>query len=157
MSLKITFRGGGIQGRSGLQGSGDLRKNIAKLTREMPKEVARATFQEFMIEKRESMRITPWKTKELRKSHRVIKPEISRGRIYSGITVGNEKTVKYAIPVHEDLLMFHPHGEAKFLEKTMRASEPYMLKRIAAHTNLQSIIDTNIPIVIPEDPGGDIE
>jgi hypothetical protein len=153
---RFTFGGGGIQYGHGISGSGDLRKNLAKLIREMPKDAARAAFEEWMIEKYESMKITPWKTKTLMKSHRVLKPEIVRGRIFSGITVGNEATENYAIPVHEDLEMNHPHGEAKFLEKTVRASARYMAQRIANRMDLRRIVATNVPIVLPEDPGTDV-
>lgn len=156
MPPKLTFEGGGIQYGHGVQGSGDLRKNLGKLIREMPKEVARAAFEEWRIEKFESMKITPWKTKALMHSHRVLTPEISRGKIYSGLSVGNDLTEDYAIPVHEDLDMHHPHGEAKFLEKTVRASAPFMAQRIATRVDLKRIVATNESIQLPEDPGTDI-
>lgn len=151
----FTFGGGGVQYGTGLSGRKDLRANIRKLIKEMPREVARAVAEEWHVEKRESMKKTPWKTKRLMRSHRVLTPQIIRGSIYSGLTVGDEATEKYAIPVHEDLEMNHPHGEAKFLESTVRESAPYMLPRIAERIDLRRIIDSNETTIIPEDFGGE--
>ena len=128
--------------KQGYAGSGDIRKNLAKLIREFPKEVAAAAKEEMKIEKEESMKITPWLTRTLQKSHRVIEPEIRAGRIYTGVSVGNEETVSYDVIVHEDLEMFHPHGEAKFLEKTMRASAPYIAARVGRRVDLKKIVDS---------------
>lgn len=151
MPLKITFDNRGIQGGFG---KGDIRKNLPKLMKQMPREVARATAAEWQIEKRESMKKTPWDTKRLMRTHRVLTPEITQGKIYSGLTVGDETTESYAIPVHEDLEMNHPHGEAKFLESTVREAAPFMIDRIARRVNLQRALD-DAEIEIPEDYGGE--
>lgn len=137
--------------RRGTTGSGDIRKNLAKLIKEVPKEVARATAAEWQINKRESMARTPWLTRELQKSHRVIKPEIERGRIYSGLSVGNELTESYAIPVHEDLEMFHPRGgQAKFLESVVLETAPYMASRIAHRVDLSRALHDTPDVEDPE-------
>jgi L-serine deaminase len=123
------------------QGSGDIRKNLAKLIREYPKQVASATKAELQIEKRESMKRTPWRTKKLMNSHQVIEPVIERGRIYSGVSAGNEETQSYDVIIHEDLELHHPHGQAKFLESTMRESARFMAARIAKRVELKVIVD----------------
>lgn len=143
--MAITFE-------KGFQGAGDMRRNIATLIRETPKEVARATSAELQIEKRESIKITPWLTRKLQRSHRVIRPEIRGGRIYTGLTAGNEETASYDVIVHEDLEMFHPRGgEAKFLEKTWFKAAPHLLGRIARRVDLKRALNSTGEVEEPEE------
>jgi hypothetical protein len=48
------------------------------------------------------------------------------------ITFGKDEDVYYAVYVHEDPDAFHPYGEYKFLEKTLRESAPFMSERVGA-------------------------
>lgn len=127
----------------GIQGSGDVRRNLALIIKQYPQEVMKATKTELQVEKEESVRRTPWLTRKLQRSHRVVEPELRGGRIYSGVSAGNEETEDYDVTVHEDLDAFHPRGgQAKFLESTWLEAAPHLARRIGARVALKVIIES---------------
>lgn len=101
---------------------------VMRLAQEFPRRAAAAAKAEFEIEKEESVRRTPKKTGDLRKSHEVTEPKITRSKIRVTITV----SMPYAVDVHEDTEAFHAIGQAKFLESTLFESRKSMGSRIAA-------------------------
>jgi hypothetical protein len=117
-----------------------MRNKLAGLVREFPREAARAEKAEMNIEKKESMKRTPVEEGDLRDSHVVQEPVISRGIIRCDITVGNEN-VDYAYEQHEDLDLNHPNGgQAKFLESTLLESAPHMAGRLAKRIELRNLV-----------------
>lgn len=126
-----------------LRGVDEVRRNIGKCIKEFPKVVIRAAKAEMEIEKRESQKITPYQTGKLHDSHEIIGPEIvSGGSIHTGLAAGIYDGVEldYAVPVHEDLEAFHPHGQAKFLEETWNAAAPHLAKRISVRININDLL-----------------
>lgn len=131
-----------IKFERGFQGYGDVRRRLQSLIREYPTEVGRAAKEELKIEKKESQRRTPYKTGALHDSHEIIEPEVRAGKVFTGLTAGNEVTESYDVIVHEDLEMFHPVGQAKFLESTWLEAAPHLADRIARRVELKKIVDS---------------
>ena len=75
-----------------------------------------------------SMEQVPVKTGALRRSAMTDKPQIDGTQI----TIRVSYNTDYAIHVHEDLGAYHPHGNAKFLERPALAAANGMADRIAA-------------------------
>lgn len=109
--------------------------NIKKLEKGVPLLAAAALYQEALIEQKESMKRTPVDTGTLRNSHETSAPYWKGKFLNVDIQVGGP-AASYAVVVHEDLEAFHRHGEAKFLENTIKESAPYMLARIAKRMKL---------------------
>jgi len=107
---------------------------LRSVAKTRPKEVVKAIVAEARIELREAKKRTPWDTKALKKSGRVVVVDRNPKRIAVAITFGNEE-VDYAVYVHENLEVHHPHGQAKFLESVLNESKPYMLRRILRRVN----------------------
>lgn len=118
-----------------LTGGTQLAARLARLAVEAPKELARALYEEALVETKESMRRTPVDTGALRGSHVTERPVIDQGEISVAIRVGGP-AAPYAVIVHEDLEADHPVGQAKFLESTILESAPFMGKRIADRFDL---------------------
>ena len=125
-----------------LKGIDKLRKRVEKIRRKLPYEVGPALYQEALIEQKESMRRTPVDTDALRASHETSQPKIfgiTGGSVEVTISVGGA-SAPYALIVHEDPTAFHPVGQYKFLESTLRESAPHMLKRIGRRIHLNRVI-----------------
>lgn len=101
-----------------------------------PDRLGTALEEELGVELTESNAITPKKTGELIDSGEVTPYEKVGGRIRCSIRY----TAPYAVFVHEDPDAIHPIGEWKFLEKTLNASKPFLLRRVAARAQLNTII-----------------
>lgn len=118
--------------KSGLtvKGRVDLARKFRNIARKFPIQVGDALYEELdEVEKPESMARTPVLTGDLRDTHETVGPIIRQNFIRAEIRVG--KGLNYATRVHEDTEAFHPHGQAKFLESTMRESAPFILRRVA--------------------------
>jgi hypothetical protein len=114
-----------------LRGHVEFARKLQNIARKFPIQVGNALFEELdTVEKPESMARTPIQTGDLRDSHKTRGPVIRRNYIKCWIEVGGGR-VDYAIRVHEDLEAFHPAGQAKFLESTLRESSPFILRRVA--------------------------
>jgi hypothetical protein len=118
-----------------IEGIDSFNAKLRSLIKSFPRKLAASAKAEMEIEKKESMRKTPWATGKLRDSHVVLEPEIDANGVFVQIQVGGPG-IDYAIPVHEDLFAFHPHGEAKFLESTINESKKSMGKRIALRCDI---------------------
>lgn len=114
-------------------------RDIKKLKLFAPDEFARALYQEAQIEVKEIKQRTPVDTGALRASITLEGPVRDGRRIYVTVVAGGP-TVPYAFYVHEDLEAFHPHGEAKFIERPIRESAPYMADRIAKRIDLNKAL-----------------
>lgn len=110
-----------------LRGTNVMTAKLSKLVVAYPRRAAAATKAEFEIEKNESIKITPKNTGDLRRSHEVLEPTVTRHRIRCVIVV----KMPYAVDVHENVNAKFKVGDAKFLEKTLYASKPFMGARIA--------------------------
>lgn len=119
-------------------GIDQVASRLAALAARLPREAARALYEEASIEATESQRRTPVDTGALRASHEVSQPEIGRD-ISVTISVGGV-AAPYAVVVHEDLEAFHDDGQAKFLESTILESKPYLAARIAARIDLRRLV-----------------
>lgn len=118
-----------------LQGGKELEGALERIVRALPSEVSSALYEEAEIERKESMRRTPWETGTLRASHETSRPKMGWEGWEVTISVGGP-AAPYAVYVHENLEAFHKHGQAKFLESTIRESAPYMAKRVANRIDL---------------------
>jgi len=110
---------------------GDLavKRRLIALAQRVPNEALRALYEEALIEEKESRQRTPVDTGALRASH-VTTPQMNGRDISVKIEVGGPAT-PYAFVVHEKLGVFHPVGQAKFLESTIRESRPFIPARVA--------------------------
>lgn len=118
-----------------LRGLVEMKRKILNIARRFPRQVGDALWDELdEVEKPESMKKTPVRYGDLRDSHVTKGPVIRLGKISAWIEVG--EGLDYATRVHEDTEAFHPVGEAKFLESTIRESQPFILRRVANRIKL---------------------
>lgn len=132
----MAFTSSQVGGR-GVRGFGDVRRRLFTLMKEYPKETAQSAKKVFGWVKDTSVARTPELTGDLKKSHRVLEPVISRGIIHVEIQVGEGLGI-YPIIQHEDVTLEHPRGgEAKFLEKSIKEWAPYLAGHIAKDVDLR--------------------
>lgn len=111
-----------------------LAKHSAQLKRiqeKSPDRFGRALRAETDIEVKEVVKNTPVATGALAATVRAEGPVRVGKKIRCTIVAGSA-AVDYALIVHEDLEAFHRTGEAKFIERTLNESAPYLPARIAA-------------------------
>jgi hypothetical protein len=113
--------------------------DIKKLRLFSPDQFAVALYQEGQIELTEVKKRTPVDTGALRASERIEGPIREGRRIYIYIVAGGP-SVEYAFAVHEDLEAFHKIGEAKYIERPLNESAPYMSDRIAKRIDLNAAL-----------------
>lgn len=123
MSLRIDFKG-----------QAELMEALSRLASKVPGVMSAALRAEAEIEMTEAKARTPVDTGALRGSGRVVGPDIDVSGGTPDVTVklqfGNA-SVDYAVPVHENLDVFHPTGQAKYLESVLVESAPHLAARIA--------------------------
>jgi hypothetical protein len=124
-----------MAGYSIFNGADNALRDIRKLKLFAPDEFARALYQEALIELKEIKLRTPVDTGALRASEQVTEPQRDGRRIWVTVIAGGP-TVTYAFVVHEDLEAFHRVGEAKFIERPLAESAPYLGDRIAKRIDL---------------------
>lgn len=112
-------------------GADNALRDIKKLKLVAPDLFAAALFQEAQIEAKEVRLRTPVDTGALRASIIVTEPQRQRRRIWVTIEAGGP-SAPYGFYVHEDLEAFHRVGEAKFIERPLAESRPFLPARIAA-------------------------
>ncbi len=117
-----------------LTGLTRVRQQIEGVARAYPDRVATALRAETEIELTESKRRCPVDVTpptphpgQLRNSGRVLPIKREGRRLTATIAYGTE----YAVYVHEDLDALHPVGEAKFLERPLKESAPFIPRRVA--------------------------
>lgn len=116
-------------------GANNTLRDIKKLKLFAPDEFARALYQEGQIEVKEIKRRTPVDTGALRASISLTQPIRQGRRIWVEVEAGGA-SAPYAFIVHEDLEAFHGNGEAKFIERPLAESAPYLAERIAKRIDL---------------------
>jgi hypothetical protein len=98
---------------------------IARLIRRLPEVAQRAMREEAEIEMTEAKKRTPVDTGVLRDSGKVEQyGEFGVRWSFGGAAMA------YAVYVHENLDVYHPVGQAKFLESVLMESTPYLPARI---------------------------
>lgn len=118
-----------------LTGVNEMLAKLKQFSAKFPDRVATALYREAQIEMTESKRRVPVDTGVLRSSGFVQEP-VRSGRNIS-VTLGyGGAASSYAVPVHENLEAFHPHGQSKYLESVLDESAPHMAKRLARRINL---------------------
>lgn len=103
-------------------------------------EFARAAYQEYSLEVVEIQQVTPVETGALRATIHVTEPVIEDGLIRMAVVAGGP-SAPYAFIVHEDTEAFHEEGEAKYIERPMRASAPFMASRIAKRVDMNKVVN----------------
>lgn len=116
-------------------GADKVMANLKKLEGFTPNAFQQALFQEAQIEATEAKKRTPVDTGALRASITVNPPKREGRRVFVEI-VGGGPTAPYGLIVHEDLEAFHKVGEAKFIERTLDESAPFMADRVAKRIDL---------------------
>lgn len=114
-------------------------QDLKKIQLFSPDEFGRALYQEAQIEATECKKVTPVDTGALRASITVEGPVREGRRIYCTISAGGP-SAPYAFYVHEDLEAFHKQGEAKYIERPLQESAPYMPDRIAKRIDLNKAL-----------------
>lgn len=92
---------------------------------------AGAALEEAQLEFEMTQELVPVDTEQLKRSGRVEPTEVEGSVIAASIAYGGPagsgptqtEDVDYAIAVHEDLEVFHPHGQAKYVETVVREEE----------------------------------
>lgn len=108
-----------------------VRANITRLATGVQGLMIDALKTELNIEVKEIKRRTPVLTGRLRDSVRIEGPTSTGKQVIAAILAGGP-SIDYAVIVHEDLDAYHRVGEAKFIERTLNESAPYMADRLAA-------------------------
>ncbi len=114
-----------------LTGGIDMKGNVTKIAQKFPLQVAAAIARVLITELGEVKERTPLMTGALRRSERVLPPEINGNIIRVSMMAGGE-SAPYAVIVHEDLEAHHPVGQAKFMESVINEVAPYFLQRVKA-------------------------
>lgn len=117
-------------------------RDLKKLQAFSPDEFGRALRQEAEVEATECKKRCPVDTGALRASIHVEGPKRAaddQRRIQASI-VGGGPSAPYGLIVHEDLEAFHPVGEAKFIERPLKESAPYLPDRIAKRIDLNKAL-----------------
>lgn len=122
-----------------LVGLDKLASRLESFARRFPDEIGRALYAEAEVEMTEAKRRTPVKTGTLRGSGHVEPPRY-RGREISVTMAFGGPARGYAIQVHENLGAYHPVGQAKFLESTVRESAPYLAARVSRRVRLNRMV-----------------
>jgi hypothetical protein len=104
--------------------------NLRRLAERAPQVVGEAMRAEYEIEMTEAKRRTPVDTGALRSSGHVTGPRREGNTIEVSLNFGGP-SVDYALKVHEDLESFHRVGQAKFLERVLDESAPFIPARVA--------------------------
>jgi hypothetical protein len=121
-------------------GGDRIAANLRAISKNMPEIAERALIEEAEIDKIEAVKRTPIDTGDLRASARVVaerrdlqRRDLAASKVY--ITFGDDtegrEGVFYAVYVHEDPDAYHPVGEYKFLESTLKESAPFMSERVS--------------------------
>lgn len=105
--------------------------NLNALAAKVPRVVEAALREEAEIEMTEAKKRTPVDLGALRSSGTVTTKRVG-ARMTAQLAFGGA-AAPYAVYVHEDLDAYHPVGEAKFLESTVKESAPHMPARVAAN------------------------
>lgn len=131
-----------------IKGVRDMERALNALVSNFGEEVGNGLRAECEVEMTEAKQRTPVLTGTLRASGHVKGPVREAGDVVvtmgfggpagSGNTNGetNEHDVGYAVWVHENEEALHPHGEAKFLERTVLEAVPTLPARVAARCSL---------------------
>jgi len=106
-------------------------RDLKKLIDQLPDRFGNALYAEAQIEATECKKRTPVDTGALRASIHVEGPFRKGRRIWATVVAGGP-TVQYAFIVHEDLDAFHSNGEAKYIERPLAESAPFISARVAA-------------------------
>jgi hypothetical protein len=124
--------------RSGLD-STDVRRRLVTAAHRMPDAAGRAMYEELEIEMAEMKAQTPVDTGALRSTGHVEPPVISGREIRVDLGFGGP-AAPYAVIVHEDLDAHHPVGNAKYVERPLLESAPFLPERIGRRLNLAAIM-----------------
>lgn len=110
-------------------------RDLGKIIVNAPNEFAKALYQETELEAKECKRVVPVKTGTLKGTIHVTGPFKAGKRIWTFVVAGGP-AADYAKVVHEDLEALHSNGEAKYIERPLNASRPYMKARVAKRIDL---------------------
>ena len=121
------------------KGADKALSDLTKLEAFTPSAFQTALYQEAQIEATECKKRTPVKTGNLRASIHVEGPYRDGRKVWCFIVAGGIAET-YALIVHEDLEAFHETGEAKFIERPLKESAPYLAARIAKRIELNKAL-----------------
>jgi hypothetical protein len=110
-----------------VRGWQSVQEGILRIVAQYPVAAQQALRVEAEVEMAEAKERTPVRTGALRASGRV-EPLFGGGVRWAF----GGPSVNYAVPVHENLEIFHPVGQAKYLESVLAESAPYLVERVAA-------------------------
>lgn len=118
MAVRLAFFGGR-----------EMRANMDRLAKKSPKAMERALKKFGEIEMTEMKRRIPVDTGTARDSGFVGKPEWQANTVTIELGFGGAAE-DYIIPLHENIDVYHPNGEAKWMEKVLSESEPFFAERV---------------------------
>lgn len=115
-----------------------LSPGLRRASKNFPKEIGRALYQETEVERTEVVKRTPVQFGNLRASERTLGPFFEGDRIYTQIVAGGP-SAPYGAIVHENLAAFHKVGQAKFLESVIMESRAYIAARVAKRVQINRL------------------
>ncbi|HUW56556.1 MAG TPA: hypothetical protein VMZ92_07965 [Planctomycetota bacterium] len=120
-------------------GADDALRDLRKIRAFAPGEIGRALFQETAVESKECQKVTPVKFGVLRGTIHPEGPFVDGKRIHTAVVAGGP-AAPYALVVHEDLEAFHTVGEAKYIERPLKASARHIGSRVAKRIDLNKAL-----------------
>jgi hypothetical protein len=105
----------------------------------VPTEVGRALLIETELEATECRRRVPVDTGALKGTITALGPYRDNDKVFTLVVAGGP-AAPYALVVHEDLEAFHAVGEAKYIERPLFESAPYIAQRVARTIELVRMI-----------------
>jgi hypothetical protein len=122
-----------------ITGDRQVSQKLANILERFPQVAGEALVAELEIDRDEVEERTPIKTGLLRSTIRVDGPHVNGKQVRASIQAGGPET-PYALEVHENLDIFHPHGQAKFVESVHNESSPHMTARIGRRIDLKDLV-----------------
>ena len=132
-----------------LVGLAQMKGRIRRFAQRYPFLIGEALVTELEVERAESDRKIPVDTGAAKSTSEVVGPVIVDGMVSASIVYGADPSIKnpktgtpvadYIIPLHENLDAYHPNGEAKFLESTLKESERHLGPRVARRAQVDKI------------------
>jgi hypothetical protein len=121
-----------------LDGTALTLKVMKRIQNGAPDEFGRAQFEETKVEAVECQRRSPFLSGDLFDSIRAVGYAREGRSVVTAVVAGEAGSgaEEYALQQHEDLEIVHPHGEAKFIERPLNESAPYMMGRIGKRIDI---------------------
>lgn len=135
-----------------VKGVTELQRNLRRIQKKAPEKFRAALYtaaERIMTDSKKLCPVAPEFGGSLRQSGHVVMPDRAKLEVFLGYGgpagIGNvqgesnDEEVGYAVVQHEELSYRHTTGEAKYLEKAVRAAVPDLAEEIAKDCDLEKL------------------